>query len=266
MTTFGVSPTPSQRIMRGRSAIFGIGYVAAMMGSPIAQRRATSRARARALSPRARARRRCAARARRSAPSARLGEDGCRRREKEGGYPSEPRDRLPDEAEQEEGGAAEEPGQALGRGQAPDLEAERDVLANRPPREERVLLEHDGGERLARPHPVEGHASLGRRLEPRDDLEQGRLAAPRGTEDRDELAVPRCPGRRCRGPRADPRPARGRPSRSSRPARAWMRAGIAVSGRGGPRPPAATPRRSRGGRPRTRPGRLPSSAPCSPRG
>src|SRR5262249_20040610 len=32
MTTFGASPIPSQRIMSGRSAIFGIGYAAAMTG------------------------------------------------------------------------------------------------------------------------------------------------------------------------------------------------------------------------------------------
>jgi hypothetical protein len=44
-------------------------------------------------------------------------------------------------------------GQPLGRGHTPDLQAERHVVADRAPREERVLLEDHGGERRARGAP-----------------------------------------------------------------------------------------------------------------
>ena len=70
------------------------------------------------------------------------------------------------------------------------LQAELDILANRQPGEQRVLLEHDAavrarfGDRLA----VEPGLAKRRLDETGDDAEQGRLAATRRPDQRDEFA------------------------------------------------------------------------------
>ena len=76
-------------------------------------------------------------------------------------------------------------------GDAGDLEAERHVLGDRPPREQRVALEHDAaiGPRSDDEGAVDPHLAGRRLVEPGDDVEQRRLAAARGAEQAHELAV-----------------------------------------------------------------------------
>ena len=72
-----------------------------------------------------------------------------------------------------------------------DARAEGDVVAHRQPGKQRRFLEHHGAVRAragAARRAVES-AAAGRLLEARDDVEQRGLAAARGPEQRDELAV-----------------------------------------------------------------------------
>ena len=83
------------------------------------------------------------------------------------------------------------PAPALGRRHAQLLQAELDVPLDRPPGKQRELLEDHGGGRLSRvSRPLgrlEVHLALGRREEAAHDVEQRRLAAAGGAEQRDEL-------------------------------------------------------------------------------
>ena len=69
--------------------------------------------------------------------------------------------------------------------------AEHDVLGHRPPRQQQVLLEHvaDVAGRAGDFPAVEENTARGRADESRDDVEQRALAAARGADDRDELAL-----------------------------------------------------------------------------
>jgi hypothetical protein len=73
----------------------------------------------------------------------------------------------------------------------PVLDREGDVVADRAPRKQRlrVLLEKvdDAGRRRADRRAAKRRAAAARRQEPRGDLQQRRLAAARGADDRDEF-------------------------------------------------------------------------------
>src|SRR5690606_1915128 len=75
---------------------------------------------------------------------------------------------------------------------APHLGLEQDVLAHAAPLQERGPLEREPDVALGSRDglPVEAHLALGAGGEARDDLQQRRLAAPRGADDRHELARP----------------------------------------------------------------------------
>ena len=75
-----------------------------------------------------------------------------------------------------------------------DAQAEGDVLIHVQVREQGVFLEHrvDGpfvGRDSINPHPVEQNISRGRRLKTTDDSERGGLAAPTGSEQREEFLI-----------------------------------------------------------------------------
>ena len=87
---------------------------------------------------------------------------------------------------------ARDPLAALRVGKLRLAQAERDVALDREPRDRSVLLEHDADavghaavDRLA----LEVDRALGRDGEPRDQLEQGRLAAARRPDHGEELAL-----------------------------------------------------------------------------
>src|SRR5690606_28134511 len=72
-----------------------------------------------------------------------------------------------------------------------ELQAELDVLGDRQPGKDAVFLEHDAA---FRPRPdyrpaVETDLAAGRLHEAGDHVHHGRLAASRGTDEGDELAV-----------------------------------------------------------------------------
>jgi hypothetical protein len=76
----------------------------------------------------------------------------------------------------------------------PDLEAEVDVLAGGHVREQRVRLEDHAHVPLVGRHAgdvlaVHDYPALVRPVEARDEAQRGRLAAPRGAEHRQELAL-----------------------------------------------------------------------------
>ena len=92
---------------------------------------------------------------------------------------------------------AEELAHAIGDARlrrAAHAEAEGDVLEDRHVLEERVVLEDQphvarGGGGARHVGPVEAHRSRIRRLEPGEDAQERRLAATRGPEQREQLAL-----------------------------------------------------------------------------
>ena len=76
----------------------------------------------------------------------------------------------------------EDPGLALLAGDAAQAQRQLHVLAHREPREQRRLLEHEGG------LPGAHHLSRGGVLQAGDEVEQGGLAAARRADQADELA------------------------------------------------------------------------------
>src|SRR5262249_53647029 len=77
---------------------------------------------------------------------------------------------------------------ALGAPDAAILEAERDVVADRAPRQERVLLEHHRGERRPRPVGLDAHLAGALAMQAGEHPQQRRLAAPARADDAEELA------------------------------------------------------------------------------
>ena len=79
----------------------------------------------------------------------------------------------------------------VGLAHAAFAQAEADVLRHREPGKERVALEHHAavGARAIDALAVEQHLAGGRKVEPRDDAQQRRLAAARGAEDGDEVVL-----------------------------------------------------------------------------
>ena len=75
--------------------------------------------------------------------------------------------------------------------QLPLAGAETDVLSHRHPREQRIVLEYHAAVAAGAGHRLALHCDLagGRLLETGDDAQQGRLAAARGADQADELAV-----------------------------------------------------------------------------
>ena len=81
----------------------------------------------------------------------------------------------------------------LGHRAAEDLvHGQAHVLVDAEPRQQRVILEHDGaiGPGLDDLAIVDEDVARRRRRQPRDDVEQRGLAAARVADDRDELALP----------------------------------------------------------------------------
>ena len=81
---------------------------------------------------------------------------------------------------------------AVGRGGQPArAQAERDVVEDGVPGEERGLLEDDGAARVGRPHglAVEEDGAAGGRVEAGHHVEQRGLAAPRGPQEGGELVA-----------------------------------------------------------------------------
>jgi len=76
-------------------------------------------------------------------------------------------------------------GLALGLAHAAEFQGQLDVLAGGQPGEQGGVLEHEGG-------TVAGHfqSARRRRLQSRDDVQQGGFAAAGGTEEGNELALP----------------------------------------------------------------------------
>ena len=74
-------------------------------------------------------------------------------------------------------------------GDSPDLRPEDDILPNRSPGEEGVLLEDHSREFLVAVGGGDLDRAAGRLFEPSDDLEQGGLAAARGPHDDQQLAL-----------------------------------------------------------------------------
>ncbi len=79
-------------------------------------------------------------------------------------------------------------------GSAAHLQAEADIAAHVHVREQRVVLEHHAeaalfGPQRVDPLLVEPDAAAGRRQQPGDAVQRRRLAAARGAEQRDELAL-----------------------------------------------------------------------------
>ncbi len=86
------------------------------------------------------------------------------------------------------------PGVALGAGpDAPEHLVDRqfDVLVDRQPRQQRVVLEHHSAVRSRRLHGglVEDYRTQADRQQAGDHIQQRGLAAPGVTDDRDELAL-----------------------------------------------------------------------------
>src|SRR6478735_7640466 len=75
-------------------------------------------------------------------------------------------------------------GLALLAADPPEPQRRRDVVERRQPREQRGLLEHQRGV------PVGGDGTGAGLVQPADDVEQGRLAAPGGADEADELPGP----------------------------------------------------------------------------
>ena len=103
------------------------------------------------------------------------------------------RDVDPDFGQDGEADDAEHLGHLLGAGglaDAPAFEAVRHVLGHRPPREQRVLLEHHAtvGAGAHDAVAVDEDGARRGRVEPGDDVEQGGLAAPRGADEGHETA------------------------------------------------------------------------------
>src|SRR3546814_14864947 len=83
---------------------------------------------------------------------------------------------------------------ALRPADAAHLEAEGDVVGHRHEREEREVLEDQRGRPLVRPDathvaPADAHGALGGLEEAGDGAQDRRLAAARGAEEAEELAV-----------------------------------------------------------------------------
>lgn len=92
--------------------------------------------------------------------------------------------RKPDEVERVIDALAPAPQNALG------LEAQGDVVPDRPPGKQGRILEHDDARRMRAPDArlVLPQPSCLGLVEPGDEPEQGRLAAARGPQQRNELA------------------------------------------------------------------------------
>lgn len=77
-------------------------------------------------------------------------------------------------------------------GDALKLQTEGDVVEDRPPGEERVLLKYHPplGPRPLDGDAVQGHLAAGGPLKAGHDPQEGRLAAAGGAEDADELLLP----------------------------------------------------------------------------
>jgi hypothetical protein len=71
------------------------------------------------------------------------------------------------------------------------VDRQRDVLPHREPRQQRMVLEHDGAVGTGRVDlaTVEDHAAAGRPEQPGDDVQHRRLAAARVADQRDEFAA-----------------------------------------------------------------------------
>ncbi len=94
----------------------------------------------------------------------------------------------------DEGEGSPRPAVTLGaRHGSPDRAVDRqaDILVDRQPRQEGVVLEHHRtvGPGFVDLAPGEEDAAFGRTQEPRHDVEEGRLAAARMADDGDELAL-----------------------------------------------------------------------------
>jgi hypothetical protein len=72
------------------------------------------------------------------------------------------------------------------------LQAEAHVAPHGLPRKQRVVLEHDAAIRTGRfdRAAIDGHAALGRALEPREQVEHRGLAAAGRTDDDEEFTAP----------------------------------------------------------------------------
>ena len=86
---------------------------------------------------------------------------------------------------------AHRPLDALALAHALDLERECDVVEHRAPGKRRLVLKHhaDGGMRTTHRFSVDHDAACRHLGEPADDVEDGRLAATRWSDQRDDIAL-----------------------------------------------------------------------------